>query len=579
MPDEGANEDDYESDDVGPQFFDRAGAIRLCDEVFQCTPKEAHLQVMACMVEKRDCVMIAPCGWGKTLSFFLPMVVFPKRIIAIISPMTALMNDQIAKLVKANIPHIVLSGETLGNINHNTITSIANGDYRAVFISPEVIFGSWKTSELVRELWYSDPWRKRLLAIVVDEVHCIEKWGDKFRSHYDCLGDLRTFSPNVPFVGLTATPTADALARTNEALFLTDAKEIHVMDIHENVRLEVHTQPATEPARQLGKLLGNEKTVVYFEKVSPLLSVHQSLLSMRPDLRDKIGVYYSALTPSIKDRTMSSFIKGEIQVLLATAAAGMDWDIPEIIQVIQYGFPRDMPSMVKRFGRAGRNRSLQGYGILFAPPVTFKHPMDRSVRQYMRAGARGTQQTCRWLLLDCLFGQSSNIRVNCCDVCYMVDRSNKQPVSPTTHRAFAEPCRPKWPRRSAKEKELALKTLFAWRKEMFNKWVAKRPMAGHEHSLLPDTVAVKIAQNFSRAGEFEEVKALAWSCEWTPRLKLGYNPFTEIARVLSTLNKDIDDITKRGVLMGAVSMPAPFEDELHSDLEESDDEDIMPLSA
>lgn len=216
------------------------------------------------------------------------------------------------------------------------IKRICEGEFRAVFMSPEIIFGDCPTSKLVQGLWRNTSWQNLLLAIVVDEVHCVEKWGNKFRPEYARLGELRIWSPGVPFVGVTATLTADALTHTMDTLFLSKANVLRVQELPTNLRLEIHTQPK-DAKKGLNRLLGEDKTIIYFEKISILLDIHKYLFRMRPDLKNRIGVYYSTLTSHFKEATMAKFVNDDIHILLATEAAGMGCDIPDVIQVIQYG--------------------------------------------------------------------------------------------------------------------------------------------------------------------------------------------------------------------------------------------------
>ena len=189
------------------------------------------------------------------------------------------------------MPHIVLSGDNSDAINSDVIRRVIEGEFRAVFMSPEIIFGDSPTSKLVRGLWHNTHWQNLLLAIVVDEVHCVEKWGNKFRPEYARLGELRIWSPGVPFVGVTATLTADALTQTMGKLFLSEANVIRVQEIPTNVRLEVHTQPK-DAKKGLNRLIGKDKTIIYFEKISILMDVYKYLLRTRPDL-GRLGVYFS----------------------------------------------------------------------------------------------------------------------------------------------------------------------------------------------------------------------------------------------------------------------------------------------
>lgn len=221
-------------------------------------------------------------------------------------------------------------------------------------MSPEIIFGDSPTSKLVQGLWHNTHWQSLLLTIVVDEVHCIEKWGDKFRPEYAHLGELHIWSPGVPFVGVTATLTADVLTQTMDKLFLSKANVIHVQEIPTNVHLMVHTQPK-DAKKGLNRLVGKDKTIIYFEKISILINVLKYILRRRPDLWGRLGVYFSTLTSQYKEAVMTKFMEGDIHILLATEAASMGCDIPDVVQVIQYEqviYTKNMKSIKSMKNRA-----------------------------------------------------------------------------------------------------------------------------------------------------------------------------------------------------------------------------------
>ncbi|OAQ23962.1 hypothetical protein K457DRAFT_881848 [Linnemannia elongata AG-77] len=461
------------------------------------------------------------------------MAYWPDRIVAIISPLISLMDDQRQKLVNAKIPHIVLSGDNSDAINGAIIRRICDGEFRAVFMSPEIVFGDSPTSRLVRGLWRDKSWQSLLLAIVVDEVHCVEKWGNKFRPEYARLGELRVWSPGVPFVGVTATLTADALAGTMDKLFLSEAKILRVQELPTNIRLEIHTQPK-DAKKGLNRLLGKDKTIIYFEKISILVEVYK-YLTRRPDLKKRIGVYYSTLTSEFKQKTLAAFTSGDTHILLATEAAGMGCDIPDVVQVIQYGFPRDVASMAQRFGRAARDRNIQGFGVLYAPPVTKTSPSDKHLRDYLQNQPAG-EGKCLWKLLDELFGNIPRTCNNKCSGCSKLDRFVSVPTTfvPDTRWSY----RRKLPRRSKVEKQMAFTALLEWRKNAYERWVSGKPFwCGGETWILPENAAKQLSQNFSGARTATAVKVIASSCNWMP---LGKNSFDEVARVLDNLNNQID---------------------------------------
>ncbi|KAG0251927.1 ATP-dependent DNA helicase sgs1 [Mortierella polycephala] len=437
------------------------------------------------------------------------------------------------KLVKAGIPHIVLSGDNSDVIDGDMIRRICEGEFRAVFMSPEIIFGDSPTLRLVRGLWQNTRWRNLLLAIVVDEVHCVEKWGNKFRPEYARLCELRIRSPGVPFVGVTATLTDDALTQTLDKLFLSKANILRVQEIPTNVRLEVHTQPK-DAKKGLNRL---------------------------PDLQGKMGVYFSTLTSQYKEAAMIKFTEGDIHILLATEAAGMGCGIPDVVQVIWYG---DIPSLVQRFGRAARDPKVQGFGVLYAPPITKTSPSDKNVRDYLMNQLAGR---CLWTLLDDLFGKKARSCDNSCSGCSKLDR----PV-PTTVCYDTRSRSRRWPSRSEEEKRLALKRLQEWRKDAYEKWVITYPYKrGSETWMLPDNIAKQLSQKFSGARTAKAVKAIASS--WTPLG--GENRLVEVAQVLDKLNNEIDARRGSGSQTTAASALDQLEDDSDGDREGSDGEEDL----
>ncbi|KAG0221571.1 ATP-dependent DNA helicase sgs1, partial [Actinomortierella wolfii] len=154
-------------------------------------------------------------------------------------------------------------------------------------------------------------------------------------------------------------------------------KIIEVQDLRTNLYLEVQIFSGQHHVRTLASILDKKKTLVYFDTIALLRSVQDELVKLRPDLR--IDAYFSTRDDKSKDDAMEKFVKGDIDTLLATDAAGMGCDIPDIAHVIQYGLPHDMTSLVQRFGRAARNpeKVSKGIATLLAPPVTTKKKYEK----------------------------------------------------------------------------------------------------------------------------------------------------------------------------------------------------------
>ncbi|KAK5799063.1 P-loop containing nucleoside triphosphate hydrolase protein [Linnemannia elongata] len=522
--------------DLKEQF--RRDAIERSLLYFEYAPKEEQLQVVEHVAEQKDCVLLAPCGWGKTLAYFLPMVIFKHSITVIISPLIALIEEQMQKLDEYRIPNIFFTSERNNRfLDDDAISQMLDGHYRAVFMTPELYFGSGSMSKKAQKLWSMDKWKARLLCIVVDELHCVERWGmtqtgkEAFRPEYSLLGQLRCQAPQVPIVGLTATLTDDQEAKVKRSLFQykdgEPLKIIKVDDLRDNLSFEVQIFQGQHRSRNLASLLDDgpkKKTLVYFDSIAALRSVQDELVKLRPGL--KIGAYYSTLRAGHKQDTMSEFKDGKINVLLATDAAGMGCDIPDVTHVIQYDLPLDLTSLVQRFGRAARNPLLVKRGIvtLLAPPITSSKYIKRpDLKELVRTAKDKDARHCCWELIAKRF----NITRKCnqlCEGCTGATFSAKFPI-----------CLPPAPikipteKRTDEEKQVGRRKFLEWRKKTYKKWAGEdEPMTDGETWILPDSAVDKLCERLSHATTAKGVRDLARICGW--RVMEEYY-FDEVAQV------------------------------------------------
>ncbi|KAG0010923.1 ATP-dependent DNA helicase sgs1 [Podila clonocystis] len=227
---------------------------------------------------------------------------------------------------------------------------------------------------------------------------------------------------------------------------------------------------------------------------------------------------------------MAAFVKGDLQVLLATEAAGMGCDISDVVQVIQYGHPRDLPSFVQRIGRAARDRKIHGFGVLYVPPIT-QHAADPLVREFIEK----RDGTCLWAFIDKLFDFKDRTCNNSCSVCSPQERTRTTTIcrdTPSKNNAK------RWPARTKEEKYEALQRLKAWREKAYKTWVSSRPfMTSCESWIMSDEFAMQLSEKLSRFRTAEDVKSFASSCGWTPAG--GNTWWVGIAEVLCKLNDEI----------------------------------------
>ncbi|KAG0211848.1 ATP-dependent DNA helicase sgs1 [Mortierella sp. GBA30] len=340
-----------------PIVFNREDAIRKCIEVFGYPPKDKQLEVVERISQGQDTILIAGCGWGKTLVYFLPLVLWSDRVIVVISPLRALIQEQKQKLDNIGIHCIALISGQL--IEHDVTDRLENGAYRAVFMTPEIIFESRR----LKQLWFNKQWKDRLQAVVLDEAHCVVSWS------YGRLGSIRPkIGPEVAFVAVSATLPPQDLTQLQDAVDLKKAKTINVGNDRANIRLEVRHYKSGSQLQHLDFLADLKKTIVYFEsrketiaalkylkalvgeanhsKIACCLEVEEleeetdRQVASDLELKDAapkqkgIAAYHALMSEDYKRQTMEGFRRGDIVILLSTEAAGMGCDIDDIVRAL-----------------------------------------------------------------------------------------------------------------------------------------------------------------------------------------------------------------------------------------------------
>ena len=145
----------------------------------------------------KDVFAVLPTGGGKSLCYQLPALARP-GLTVVVSPLIALMKDQVDALQAAGVPATFLNSSLAAGESRSRLHGLHNGEFRLLYVAPERLMLSGFIEDLKR-------WNVNLLAI--DEAHCISEWGHDFRLEYRQLASLRTLFPNVPMMALTATAT------------------------------------------------------------------------------------------------------------------------------------------------------------------------------------------------------------------------------------------------------------------------------------------------------------------------------------------------------------------------------------
>ncbi|XP_063066515.1 bifunctional 3'-5' exonuclease/ATP-dependent helicase WRN isoform X2 [Engraulis encrasicolus] len=309
--------------------------------------------------ERKDNLVVMATGYGKSLCFQFPPVLCG-NISVVISPLIALMEDQVLHLKMSNIPACFLGSAQTKNVS----AELKKGLFRVVYMTPEFCSSNMTLLEHLNST-------VGLSLIAIDEAHCISQWGHDFRNAYRDLGKLKRSLPKVPIVALTATASPSIREDIVKSLHLKDPVVTCTTFDRPNLYLDVNRKSSdiyTDFKRFLNKKQGGGyefegPVIVYCLAKKEAERVADSLSR----LEVRCGVYHAGLKIQERRETHHSFMRDEIQCVVATVAFGMGINKPDIRKVIHYGAPKEMESYYQEIGRAGRDGLPASCHVLWTP--------------------------------------------------------------------------------------------------------------------------------------------------------------------------------------------------------------------
>ena len=290
----------------------------------------------------RDVVAILPTGAGKSLCFQLPALA-REGLTLVISPLIALMKDQVDALEAAGVAATFINSSLDGVEIHRRLSGLHAGSYKLLYAAPERVMLSGFLDDLRR--W-------KVAAVAVDEAHCISEWGHDFRPEYRQLASLRDHLPGVPFLALTATATARVRSDIAKQLHLREP-EIFVASFN-RPNLSYAIVPKTQAVRQVYEFIRErpgEAGIVYGQ------SRNRAELMAAALVAEGIPAvaYHAGLPPEERARNQDAFLRDEARVVCATVAFGMGIDKPNVRYVIHADLPKNIEGYYQETGRAGRD--------------------------------------------------------------------------------------------------------------------------------------------------------------------------------------------------------------------------------
>lgn len=344
-------------------------------------------EIIETVLAKKDVLAVLPTGGGKSLCYQL-ISVRERKLVVVISPLIALMKDQVMGLHRLGLrAGCLYSGQT-DDEKRQVFRDMAEGGAYVLYLSPE------RAQKPGFKTWIQ---KQNVALFAIDEAHCVSQWGHDFREEYQQLSELKVLRPDVPTLALTASATPLVLDDIERSLRLMAAqRQVHgfyrpnlfyqvevCADETEKIKFVFEALNRT-PGGRILIYCGTRKQT---EALAGLVGKHLS----------QVGFYHAGLGTDERNEVQQRYVQGDLRILVATNAFGMGIDQPDVRLVIHFQLPANIDSLYQEMGRAGRDGGPSTCLLLYSKA-------DKGLQSYFitSSGAPKPIVRARWQNLEAL---------------------------------------------------------------------------------------------------------------------------------------------------------------------------------
>ncbi len=317
----------------------------------------------------RDTMVVLPTGGGKSMIFQLPALVLDGATL-VVSPLIALMKDQVDSLEQVGIPSTFINSSISPDEAERRLAQVKSGFYKIVYLAPERFYNQNFLTGLKGI---------KVSLFAVDEAHCVSQWGHDFRPSYLRLKEAARLVGRPPIVALTATATPEVKEDIMKQLGLVDPELVVTGFARPNLQLAVIPSTTGQKLEHILNFLVTNPDLGSGIIYTGTRSKADELVELLTDNDIKAVGYHAGMDAGSRDWVQEQFMRGEAQVVVATNAFGLGINKKDIRFVIHHDLPGTVEAYYQEAGRAGRD-GLPSFCLLFY------HQQDRYLREFFIKG-------------------------------------------------------------------------------------------------------------------------------------------------------------------------------------------------
>ncbi len=338
-------------------------------------------EIIQCILDRRDALIVMPTGGGKSLCFQLPAFL-SQGVTIVISPLVALMENQVRELTAKGLPAGLLHGELPAAQRKQTLQSLAQSQLRLLYVSPETLLTPPVWTRLCDPVLPID-------RLILDEAHCLVHWGETFRPTYRRLGAIRAAliaaksqSTQISIAAFTA--TADPISQQTIArvLQLQNPAKFILDPYRHNLHLAV--AKVWTPRGRRDRL---RRFIQQYPRQSGLVYVRtrqtsEELAAELAATGDRVAAYHAGLSPIARRRIEAEWASDKLQYVVCTCAFGMGINKADVRWVAHFQPPVLLAEYIQEIGRAGRDGQPAAALLITCEPTGVLYPEDRQRHKF-----------------------------------------------------------------------------------------------------------------------------------------------------------------------------------------------------